>query len=48
MGSSEFYALRASPDYVGTSGKADIPLPENVRRYYVASTQHGGGPGGFH
>ncbi|MBV8831525.1 MAG: hypothetical protein JO108_20135 [Acidobacteriaceae bacterium] len=47
MGSSEFYALRASPDYVGTSGKADIPLPDNVRRYYVASTQHGGGPGGF-
>jgi len=48
MGSSEFYALRASPDYVGTSGKADVPLPENVRRYYVASTQHGGGVGGFH
>ena len=47
MGSSEFYALRASPDYVGTSGAADIPLPSNVRRYYVASTQHGGGPGGF-
>ncbi len=48
MGSSEFYSLRASPDYVGTSGTADIPLPDNVRRYYVASTQHGGGPGGFH
>ncbi len=48
MGSSEFYSLRASPDYIGTSGRADIPLPENVRRYYVASTQHGGGPGGFH
>lgn len=48
MGSSEFYSLRASPDYVGTSGKADVPLPKNVRRYYVASTQHGGGPGGFH
>ena len=48
MGSSEFYSLRASPDYVGTSGKADIPLPRNVRRYYVASTQHGGGTGGFH
>lgn len=47
MGSSEFYALRASPDYVGTPGKTDIPLPSNVRRYYVASTQHGGGPGGF-
>ncbi len=48
MGSSEFYALRASPDYVGTSGEADIPLPANVRRYYIAGTQHGGGPGGFH
>jgi len=47
LGSSEFWSLRASPDFVGTDGKKDIPLPENVRRYYVASTQHGGGVGGF-
>lgn len=47
MGSSEFYSLRASPDYVGTPGREDIPVPDNVRRYYVASTQHGGGAGGF-
>lgn len=47
LGSSEFWSLRASPDFVGTDGKEDIPLPENVRRYYVASVQHGGGAGGF-
>jgi hypothetical protein len=47
LGSSEFWSLRASPDFVGTDGKKDIPLPDNVRRYYVASTQHGGGGGGF-
>jgi hypothetical protein len=47
LGSSEFWALRATPDFVGTSGKQDVPLPENVRRYYVASKQHGGGGGGF-
>lgn len=47
LGSSEFWSLRASPDFVGTGNDKDIPLPENVRRYYVASTQHGGGTGGF-
>jgi hypothetical protein len=48
LGSTEFWSLRASPDFVGTANDQDIPLPGNVRRYYVASTQHGGGPGGFH
>ena len=24
-----------------------MPLPDNVRRYYIPSTQHGGGRGGF-
>ena len=48
LSSSEFWALRASPDFVGTDSSQDIPLPANVRRYYVASTQHGGGKGGFH
>ena len=27
MGSSEFWGLRASPDYVGTDARADLPLP---------------------
>ena len=27
--------------------QADLPLPDNVRRYYIASTTHGGGAGGF-
>src|SRR5579863_1991948 len=48
LGSTEFWTLRASPDFVGTDNARDIPLPANVRRYYVASTQHGGGAGGFH
>jgi hypothetical protein len=47
MGSSEFWGLRASPDYVGTDAKADLPLPANVRRYYTPGVTHGGGPGGF-
>jgi hypothetical protein len=48
LGSSEFWSLRAFPDFVGVNSKKDIPLPPNVRRYYIASTQHGGGEGGFH
>jgi len=32
---------------VGTDGQTDIPLPDNVRRYYIASSTHGGGAGGF-
>jgi hypothetical protein len=32
---------------VGTDAKADLPLPDNVRRYYIASSNHGGGAGGF-
>jgi hypothetical protein len=47
MGSTEFWDLRASPDYVGTDAKADIPLPANVRRYYNAGAPHNGGRGGF-
>ncbi len=47
LGSSEFYSLRASPDFVGTAAMEDIPLPAGVRRFYIASTQHGGGSGGF-
>ncbi len=47
FGSAEFWGLRMSPDLVGIDAKADIPLPENVRRYYFPSVTHGGGPGGF-
>lgn len=47
LGSTEFWLLRAAADFVGTDNAADIPLPGNVRRYYIASTQHGGGSGGF-
>ena len=28
-------------------GTEDLPLPDNVRRYYHAGTTHGGGMGGF-
>ena len=46
MGSAEFWGLRESLNFVGTSGR-DIPLPPNVRRYYFPSTTHGGGNGAF-
>ena len=47
FGSSEIWGLRASPMLVGTDAKADLPLPDNVRRYYFPGVTHGGGPGGF-
>jgi Alpha/beta hydrolase domain len=48
LGSAEFWGLRASPGFVGTDAKADIPLPANVRRYYIPSVTHGGSwRGGF-
>ena len=47
FGSSEFWGLRMSPDLIGTDASRDLPLPENVRRYYYPSTTHGGGRGGF-
>jgi hypothetical protein len=47
FGSAEVWALKLTPEWVGTDGKEDLPLPENVRRYYIASTNHGGGAGGF-
>lgn len=46
IGSAEFWGLRESPNFVGTS-RRDIPLPANVRRYYFPSTTHGGGSGAF-
>ena len=47
FGSAEVWALKLTPEWVGTGAKADLPLPGNVRRYYIASTTHGGGAGGF-
>ena len=47
FGSAEVWGLRQSFTLVGTTASADIPLPENVRRYYFSSVSHGGGPGGF-
>jgi hypothetical protein len=47
FGGSEVFALKMTTEWVGTSADADIPLPPNVRRYYVPSTTHGGGSGGF-
>lgn len=47
FGSAEFWGLRMSPNLIGTDAKTDIPLPANVRRYYMPGTTHGGGRGGF-
>ena len=47
FGSAEVWALKLTPEWVGTDAKADLPLPANVRRYYLASSNHGGGAGGF-
>jgi hypothetical protein len=46
-GSAEVWALRLTAGWVGTAATSDIPIPSNVRRYYVPSTTHGGGRGGF-
>ena len=47
FGSAEVWALKLTPEWVGTDGKADLPLPDTVRRYYIGSSSHGGGAGGF-
>src|SRR5437879_3205192 len=47
FGSAEVWALKLTPEWVGTDAGHDIPLPKNVRRYYIPSTTHGGGGGGF-
>jgi Alpha/beta hydrolase domain len=47
FGAAEVWGLKLTPEWVGTAADADIPLPDNVRRYYIAGTQHGGGRGGF-
>lgn len=47
FGSAEVWDLVLSPGFVGTSADQDLPLPADVRRYYIPSTPHGGGAGGF-
>jgi hypothetical protein len=47
FGSAEVWALKLTPEWVGTDAKQDLPLPPNVKRYYIASSNHGGGAGGF-
>jgi hypothetical protein len=47
FGATEFWGLRMSPGLVGTDAVRDIPVPDNVRRYYMPGTTHGGGRGGF-
>jgi hypothetical protein len=47
FGSAEVWALKLTPEWVGTDAKEDIRLPKNVRRYYIGSSTHGGGAGGF-
>ena len=47
FGSAEVWGLKLTPEWVGTAADADIPLPPNVRRYYIPGSAHGGGEGGF-
>src|SRR5258706_64776 len=42
FGSAEVWALKLTPEWVGSDPQNDIPLPQNVRRYYIPSTTHGG------
>ena len=45
FGGAEVFALKMTPSWVGTDPKNDIPVPDNVRRYYLPSSTHGGGNG---
>lgn len=47
FGSAEVWALKLTPEWIGTDAKQDLPLPPSVKRYYIASSTHGGGAGGF-
>jgi Alpha/beta hydrolase domain len=46
-GGPEIWYSRGSVGIAGTAGTEDLPVPDNVRRYYHPGTPHGGGPGGF-
>ena len=45
-GGPEAWYSRGTVGMAGTKGTEDLPLPNNVRRYYHPGTTHGGG-GGF-
>ena len=45
FGGAEVFALKMTTSWVGTDATRDIPLPSNVRRYYLPSSTHGGGNG---
>jgi hypothetical protein len=48
FGSAEFWGLRMSPGLIGTDARTDLPLPDNVRRYYFPGVTHAGSfTGGF-
>ena len=47
FGGPEVWYGRGGVGIAGTRGNEDLRLPPNVRRYYHASTDHGGGDGGF-
>lgn len=48
FGAAEFNARLMTVALTGTDGKADLPLPADVRRYYFPGTTHGGDDqGGF-
>ena len=47
FGGAELWNQRQSLGMVSNDDGKDIPLPDNVRRYYLPGTMHGGGDGGF-
>jgi hypothetical protein len=47
FGSAEVWALKLTPEWVGHDGPPDLPLPSNVRRYYIGSPTMAAGAGGF-
>jgi hypothetical protein len=46
-GAAEVWGQKLTVGWLGTDPEEHIPLPSNVRRYYFASSPHGGGAGGF-
>jgi hypothetical protein len=46
-GGAEYWYGRGTVGIAGTTGVDDIPVPSNVRRYYMSGTTHGGGGGRF-
>jgi hypothetical protein len=46
-GGPEVWYSRVTFGIGGTDMKRDMPLPDNVRRYFHPGTTHGGGRGGF-